>query len=356
MKPKLSTLTNAVYYLIVFAFCALSAQVYANPNPVLANTLSDTNIPDIPPPGKLVDIGGRKMQIDCRGDGNPTVVLESGLGTSGSLDWSFVHNQIAKTTRTCAYSRAGIMWSDPHDAPEVAKAIAEDLHTTLSKAGEKGPFVLVGHSLGGPYNMTYTKYFGGEVAGLVFVDSSHPDQLSEFGDIVAKYQSTPSHLEKVRPSHKLLTRFNQLQIVFGTVFALASKSEAASIREGEALIQTFAEAGTIRQLGERPAIVLTAGAPISAEEQALVGMTPEEYKQYRIGWRLLQADMATWSSNSQHIIVPDAGHHIHIDRPDVVIAAVRSVVNSVLSHKRVNYDDGKESRDNVYYKNVNHSH
>jgi pimeloyl-ACP methyl ester carboxylesterase len=320
--------------------CTLAYQPFAKADSLVAKTLRDSNIPDFPPPGKLVDIGGRKIQIDCRGRGKPTVVLESGLGTSGSLDWSFVHDQIAKTTRTCAYSRAGIMWSDPHDAPEVAQAIAEDLHTTLGKAGEKGLFVLVGHSLGGPYIMTYTKYYGAEVAGLVFVDSSHPDQLWEFEDIVAKYQSTPDHAVKVRPSHKLLTRFNQLQIVFGTVFAYAATSEAASLNEGGALGQTLSEAGTIRQLGDRPTIVLTAGAPLSAEEQAIVGMTPEEYQQFRTGWRLLQADMATWSSNSQQLIVPDAGHHIHIDRPDVVIAAVRSVVGSVRNHRRVNYVDG----------------
>ena len=135
---------------------------------------------EFPPQGKLVDIGGRRIQLDCRGTGSPTVVFEAGLDINGSLSWSAVHDEIAKTTRACAYSRAGIMWSDPKDGPQNGKTIAEDLHATLARAGEQPPFVMVGHSLGGPYIMTYTKYFGQDVAGLVFVDASHPDQVRRF--------------------------------------------------------------------------------------------------------------------------------------------------------------------------------
>src|SRR3989338_7530568 len=82
---------------------------------------------DFPPPGKLVDIGGRRMQLDCRGAGSPTVGFESGLDMGGSLSWSAVHGEVAKTTRACAYSRAGMMWSDPHDAPQNGKSVAQDL-------------------------------------------------------------------------------------------------------------------------------------------------------------------------------------------------------------------------------------
>ncbi len=138
---------------------------------------------DFPVKGKLVDIGGRRIQLDCRGAGAPTVVFEAGLGIDGSLSWSTVHNEISKTTRACAYSRAGIMWSDPNDGPVSGRTVAEDLHATLDKAGEKPPFVLVGHSLGGPYITVFTKYFGADVAGLVFVDAAHPDQVQRFNTI-----------------------------------------------------------------------------------------------------------------------------------------------------------------------------
>jgi pimeloyl-ACP methyl ester carboxylesterase len=105
---------------------------------------------DFPVPGQLVDVGGgRRIQIDCRGSGTPTVVLESGLDASGSLAWAAVHDSLARSTRVCAYSRAGIMWSDPSEEPFNSTAVATDLHRTLGAAGARAPFVMVGHSLGG---------------------------------------------------------------------------------------------------------------------------------------------------------------------------------------------------------------
>ena len=108
-------------------------------------------------PGRLVDVGGgRRIQIDCRGQGSPTVVLEAGLDGYGSLAWATVHDSIAVTSRVCAYSRAGIMWSDPSSGEFSSESVARDLHAALEAAGESAPLVLVAHSLGGPYAMTFT--------------------------------------------------------------------------------------------------------------------------------------------------------------------------------------------------------
>jgi pimeloyl-ACP methyl ester carboxylesterase len=131
---------------------------------------------EFPVQGRLIDIGGRHMQIDCRGSGTPTVVFEAGLDTMGSLSWSAVHDAIAATTRACAYSRAGVMWSESRAGKFEPDNVARDLHTLLLAAGERGPFVMVGHSLGGPYIMNFTRLYPQDVAGLVFVDASHPDQ------------------------------------------------------------------------------------------------------------------------------------------------------------------------------------
>src|SRR5690348_12778309 len=139
--------------------------------------IARANLPRLyPPPGKLVDIGGRRLELDCRGTGSPTVVFESGLDSLGAISWSSVQSEIAKTTRACAYSRAGIMWSDPSDRPFSSVNVAEDLHKTLAYASEKPPYVLVVHSLGGPYALTFIHRYGSDVAGVVFVDASHPDQ------------------------------------------------------------------------------------------------------------------------------------------------------------------------------------
>jgi len=94
---------------------------------------------DYPAPGRLVDVGGRRLQIDCRGSGSPTVVLESGLDNLGSLSWAAVHDSLARTTRVCAYSRAGMLWSDPAPAPFDARQVARDLHAALTTSGETAP-------------------------------------------------------------------------------------------------------------------------------------------------------------------------------------------------------------------------
>jgi pimeloyl-ACP methyl ester carboxylesterase len=297
---------------------------------------------DFPPPGKLMDIGGRRIQLDCRGSGSPTVVFESGLDVMGSLSWSLVHDEIAKTTRACAYSRAGIMWSDPHDAPQNGKSIAQDLHGALKKAGESGPFVMVGHSLGGPYIMTYTKYFGSDVAGLVFVDASHPDQIKRLADaaVLSKKQQVMQFRNKLGA---LLNWTGIVRIVAGSyknmpnlparddqaVKAYTSTSLGPMLKESDAFEQTLAEAGTFRELGSRPLYVLTSMKPLPAEILAYLNITPEQGKQRRKDWKEMQDEEASWSSQSQHQLIPDAGHYIQLDRPDIVIAAVRSVVEKV---------------------------
>src|SRR5262249_49593067 len=112
--------------------------------------------------------------------GSPTVVLEAGADNLGSLAWAAVHDSIALTTRTCASSRAGIMWSDPRGGPFDAHDPGKDLRAALAAAGERPPFVMAGHSLRRPYIMLFTSMYPNDVAGLVFVDASHPDQVERF--------------------------------------------------------------------------------------------------------------------------------------------------------------------------------
>jgi pimeloyl-ACP methyl ester carboxylesterase len=295
---------------------------------------------EFPPPGKLVDIGGRRIQLDCRGTGSPTVVFEAGLDMNGSLSWSTVHDSIAKTTRACAYSRAGIMWSDPHDGPHTGRTVAEDLRATLRAVGERAPFVLVGHSIGGPYIMTYTKYFGADVAGLVFVDASHPDQVARFKEV------TPASIHEAMRVYKVaaaLSRTGFVRAMSGSAggapneptaaarasAAYASTSLGSMVKESDAFDTTLAEAGTFRRLGDRPLFVLTATAPQSPQDLAAMKMTAAQGKRWSEIWGAMQDEEATWSSRSQHTVLPDASHYIQFDRPDAVIHAIRSVVASV---------------------------
>lgn len=293
-----------------------------------------------PVQGELVDIGGRRLQVDCRGTGTPVVVLEAGLSTGGSQDWSAVHDSIAQTTRTCAYSRAGIMWSDAASEPLTARRVAEDLHAALGKAGEQPPYVLVGHSLGGPYIMTYTSHFGDEVAGLVMVDASHPDQLGRLKEVApaaAEPNLTPMKVAQalswagvVRLAmSKAPPMPNQDPDVARSIAAYSSHSIDGAMQEMEALAATFDEAGKFRTLGDRPLVVLTAAKPMPDSIRAALKLTPEGAARMQAVWKAMQEEEASWSTRSRHVMVDDATHYIQFDRPDVVIEAVRSVVGIV---------------------------
>jgi pimeloyl-ACP methyl ester carboxylesterase len=148
-----------------------------------------------PAPGRLVDIGGRRIQIECRGAGSPTVVFETGLDYFGELAWAKVYGPVAEFTHACAYSRAGIVWSDDKPGLHDGLGVARDLHATLAAAGENGPFVMVGLSLGGPYVSLYTGLYGDQVAGLIYMDASHPDQLKRFEAVLGKKQDMKSAVQ-----------------------------------------------------------------------------------------------------------------------------------------------------------------
>jgi pimeloyl-ACP methyl ester carboxylesterase len=293
---------------------------------------------EFPPPGRLVDIGGRRIQIDCRGHGSPVVVFEANdLG--GSLGWSAVQAEVSKTTRACSYSRAGVMWSDPAQGVRDDKAIAVDLHAVLAKAGERPPFVLVGHSLGGLYAVLYTHYFGDEVAGLVLVDPAHPAQTQKIEAITHRKFSVLSPPEKIL---RTLAWTGLPRLVIGSdmpkgmeaAAAFAPQSLVTIAGELDMFDKTLVDAAAWHDLGARPLIVLTAMAPASEAALQETQMSAEEDKQFRIAWKALHDDEVTWSSAGRRLLVPDSGHRIQTDRPQVVIDAVGSVVEAVRSRRR----------------------
>jgi pimeloyl-ACP methyl ester carboxylesterase len=290
-----------------------------------------------PPPGKLVDIGGRRLQLDCRGAGSPTVVLESGLDNLGSLSWAAVHDSLARTTRVCAYSRAGILWSDPAPAPFDGRQVARDLHAALTRSGETAPWVVVGHSLGGPYALLFTSRYDAEVAGLVLVDGSHPEQLARFREATGKSMQPATGVMAIGSALAWtgIVRLGSGGAAPSTWPAVADAVPRAYLptsvealrREAGALAATLEAAGTVRQqLGARPLVVLSATEKMSPAMLAAQGITRAQGDRMQAAWETLQADEATWSAGGRHERVPNASHYIQFDRPDVVIGAVRDVV------------------------------
>jgi pimeloyl-ACP methyl ester carboxylesterase len=133
-----------------------------------------------PPPGRLVDVGGYRLHLYCTGHGAPIVILDA-LFPGTVSNWAWVQPEIAKTTRVCAYDRAGLGWSDRGPTPRDAAHHAQELHTLLAKAGEPGPYILVGHSLGGLSVRMFADLYPDQVAGMALIEASDPDAWKRLG-------------------------------------------------------------------------------------------------------------------------------------------------------------------------------
>jgi pimeloyl-ACP methyl ester carboxylesterase len=243
-----------------------------------------------PMPGTLHDVGGHDLHLDCRGEGGPTVVLFNGLGEF-SASWARIVDGVAPTTRVCAYDRAGQGWSDDVQHPQDGLAAAEDLHALLAAAGEEGPFVLAGHSIGGPYAMTYADRFPDDVAGMVLLDSTSPRQFSAIPGYPLQY-ALMRRASGVLPA---LARVGLGSLLAGshlppedaaTVDAMAATPRAARNARDDlsALPDAFRQARSLTNLGDLPLLVLT-----SAENAHDTD-----------GWEQAQERMAELSTDSVH--------------------------------------------------------
>ncbi len=275
--------------------------------------------------GILVDVAGRKMHIDCSGEGSPAVVLESGLGDT-YVSWRKVQPQMAKFTRVCSYDRAGLGYSDPSSAPRTSKVIAGELHDLLRAAEIAPPYVLVGHSMGGYDVRLFASLYPNEVVGMVLVDASHPDQENRF----------PPQFRKMQGSWEREAEFLEFAMPFGIPRLAGLCDDDPVQRAADCNFQTSREAfmemkdfsisaaqtAAAGSLGDLPLAVLShdPGKPSSE-------LPPDLSKVLNQEWETMQEDLAHLSTRGTQTIARNSGHYIQIDRPDVVVDAVRSVVN-----------------------------
>ena len=299
----------------------------------LASEASFAQLPE--PPGRLIDVGGRRLHLLCTGRGSPTVVLEAGA-SSFAIDWTLVQREVSKTNRVCSYDRAGMGWSD-ESTPSTRASGSLDLHRLLAAAGEKAPFVLVGASRGGLLIRAYLLDYPEEVVGLVFVDPASEDRLFTMvdgqgvliADVTAEQLRTTFPKETVsipRRSPQLGSPFDKLppdlyetrvrldeKLIAETPDSVPAAVVGAS-QEGERAFLARLKAtrkDNPHPLGDRPTVVLSRGEDPNAEREAA------------------HAALARLSTNSRHSIVAGSGHEIHLFQPAAVIQAIADVVKAV---------------------------
>jgi pimeloyl-ACP methyl ester carboxylesterase len=244
------------------------------------------------------------------------------------VSWSKVQPQIAKFARVCSYDRAGIGYSDSSSQPRTSKVIAGELHALLQAAGAAPPYVLVGHSMGGYNVRVYASLYRKEVAGMVLVDASHPDQENRF----------PPELKNMEGTWQREAQFLEYTTPFGVPRLLglcdeepvqrAAECNWHSAREGVAELKAFAESAAQTAasgtLADMPLAVLS-----HDPEKPSSDLPADLAKPTNEAWEKMQEELAHLSTRGTQTIAKNSSHYIQSDRPDVVIDAVRSVVDQV---------------------------
>ena len=290
-----------------------------------------------PAPGQLVDVGGYKLHINCVGEGSPTVILEAGLGDF-SLLWAYVQLEVARFTCVCSCDRAGYGWSEPSPYPRTATTMVEELHTLMVNANVQGPYVLVGHSLGGVLMHGYAHNYPDEVVGIVLVDSAHEEQFIRYPESVLKVS------QDLAGQIRMLALLNSTGVLalapqnipnrglpddvlaqYQAILATTRYFET-HLAELNALEGSYAEvlATHMTSFENLPLIVLSRG-----HWDATPLLSNAENQQLWVVWQQVQSELAALSSDAKQIIAEQSGHHIQLDQPDLVIDAIREIVEAI---------------------------
>ena len=262
-----------------------------------------------PPPGQLVDIGGYRLHLWCTGNCAPAVILDTGLGGS-SAGWYSVQPDVARFTRVCSYDRAGMGYSDPGPSPRTARRIANELAKLLDRSGIGGPVVLVGASIAGFNVRVFASDHPELAAGLVLVDASHEADAHEV---------------------PRMARFVPLLSTVG-VFRLFGVSFGQRVESLPPSVRRYAQATSFR----------AAGYQAAADEIIRIRETVSEVRSRKLtipvvvvtgargadeSWRQLQQDLTSLSERGCLMIARQSGHVVSVDQPEVVVDAIRAIVD-----------------------------
>ncbi len=276
-----------------------------------------------PPPGQLVDVGGYRLHIHCTGSGSPTVVIDAGLGDWSTSWGETVQPGVAKTTRVCTYDRAGMGWSDAGPLPRDAEHFARELHTLLQNANVPGPYILVGHSLGGLPVRVFAHEYPSDMVGVVFIESMNPTRFrATSADMLAqsRSQSQPFSFGAMLSRLGIARLLVKLPFIAPRVSAnddayyaryIRAQSLQTTTDESQGMPASGEEAAAVKSFGDLPLIVLTARLNNNGS------------------WQDWQKELLQLSSNSRQLFAEHSGHNVQHDEPDAAIAAITQMVQQV---------------------------
>jgi len=291
---------------------------------------------DVPPAGELVDVGGYKLHINCEGPpsgnkGLPTVIIEAGAGTP-SPTYHWLQKGIAETTEVCVYDRAGLGWSEESGLPRDSDTVAKTLNTLLDKSNIKRPFVFAGHSIAGLYMRRYVDMYPDDVAGIVFLDASHPEQNKKFGVGEEHLAEQNAMVEQQVATMKLLINLGVTEVYNP---AVASAPDTSTLPEETLRQMTYVvsqkryydaipielsdfepaakQAAGNTTLGDIPIVVISATEPIP--DGIMPDYFPDDFQTIFLN---LHKEIVALSTNGRHVEINTANHMSLVANKDQV--------------------------------------
>jgi pimeloyl-ACP methyl ester carboxylesterase len=291
------------------------------------------------PLGKMVDVGGYRLHLHCTGEGSPTVVLESGLGEP-ALQWALVQERLEKITRVCSYDRAGLGWSDVGPGPRSSQQMVDELHTLLLNGGVEGPYVLVGHALGGFIVRLFAYKYPSETAGILLVASANENDIArmppEYREMEETYlksvrsliRLTPFGITRIAGNTGLLSSYTNpltkfspgLRSKFMALTFYRTQYWVTTLAELSALNESRAQAAATGSLGDLPLVVLSGSPDVSRYPS---GSPVEQIIEM---FQDLQVELASLSTNSIHITCESCDQNIPTTDPEMVLDAINQAL------------------------------
>jgi pimeloyl-ACP methyl ester carboxylesterase len=281
--------------------------------------------------GRLVDVGGYRLHINCVGQGSPTLVFDAGAGEIGTLAWGDVPAQLTADSRVCTYDRAGFGWSDAGPLPRTASLIVAELHTLLANAGESGPYVLVGHSLGGKHLRLYAGQYPSDIAGIVLVDARHEDVDALIGPDAV--QAENKQVEQFRALEVALRSVGITRALGPGVLALAPP-ELRGLPPEYFLFQGAPQAAEaniseVRSYAESDAQLRAGAGPLGDKPlTVLMRGRPDPDPAFWSAWQASQQTTAGLSTQGRLVVAENSGHTIQLEQPELVVSSVRQTIEA----------------------------